>query len=190
MTPVVGRGLRLPDLFGRIVALSLKGEDVSDKKQRRSWTPDEKAEIVLAGGRTDRSVRDVCRKYETTEAPNYQWHIRQLARTHCSAQTRSAKPASSCAIPARRSSSSSGRWVARTTSWRSRGTLAGLDVSIRVSRARAVIAHERRQPVVAALAGREPTSFSSLCVVSPDDGSPGSSGSRDPIRGASDLRVE
>ena len=41
---------------------------MSEKKQRRSWTPDEKAEIVLAGVRGDRSVRDVCRENEVSEA--------------------------------------------------------------------------------------------------------------------------
>ena len=46
---------------------------MSEKKQRRSWTPDEKAEIVLAGLRGDRSVRDVCREHEISETQYYQW---------------------------------------------------------------------------------------------------------------------
>ena len=44
-----------------MVAQILEERLMSEKKQRRSWTPDEKAEIVLAGLRGDRSVRDVCR---------------------------------------------------------------------------------------------------------------------------------
>jgi len=50
----------------------------SNKKQRRTWTPDEKAEIVLAGLRGDRPVRDVCREHEITEASYYQWRDRLL----------------------------------------------------------------------------------------------------------------
>ncbi|MCB0990113.1 MAG: transposase [Acidimicrobiales bacterium] len=51
---------------------------MSEKKQRRSWTPDEKAEIVLAGLRGDRSVRDVCREHEISETQFCQWRDRLL----------------------------------------------------------------------------------------------------------------
>jgi transposase len=51
---------------------------MSEKKHRRSWTPDEKAEIVLAGLRGDRSVRDVCREHEISKAQYYQWRDRLL----------------------------------------------------------------------------------------------------------------
>ena len=51
---------------------------MSETKQRRSWTPDEKAEIVLAGLRGDHSVRDVCREHEISEAQFYQWRDRLL----------------------------------------------------------------------------------------------------------------
>ena len=63
-----------------MVALTLEGEDMSEskKKQRRTWTPEEKAEIVLAGLRGDRPVRDVCREHEITEASYYQWRDRLL----------------------------------------------------------------------------------------------------------------
>ena len=46
---------------------------MSDKRQCRSWTPEEKTKIVLAGLRGDRSVRDVCRKHQISEALYYQW---------------------------------------------------------------------------------------------------------------------
>ena len=49
---------------------------MSEKKQRRSWTPDEKTEIVLAGLRGDRSVRDVCREHVISETQYYQWRDR------------------------------------------------------------------------------------------------------------------
>ena len=51
---------------------------MSEKKQRRSWTPDEKTEIVLAGLRGDRSVRDVCREHVISETQYYQWRDRLL----------------------------------------------------------------------------------------------------------------
>jgi transposase-like protein len=61
-----------------MVALILEERLMSEKKQRRSWTPDEKSEIVLAGLRGDRSVRDVCREYEIAETLFYQWRDRLL----------------------------------------------------------------------------------------------------------------
>ena len=61
-----------------MVAQILEERLMSEKKQRRSWTPDEKAEIVLAGLRGDRSVRDVCREHEISETLFYQWRDRLL----------------------------------------------------------------------------------------------------------------
>ncbi len=40
---------------------------MSEKRDRRKWLPERKAEIVLAGLRGDRSVRDVCREHEIAE---------------------------------------------------------------------------------------------------------------------------
>ena len=51
---------------------------MSEKKQRRSWTPDEKTEIVLAGLRGDRPVTEVCRAYEISETLYSQWRDRLL----------------------------------------------------------------------------------------------------------------
>lgn len=51
---------------------------MSEKRQRRSWTPEEKTEIVLAGLRGDRSVRDVCREQGISETLYYQWRDRLL----------------------------------------------------------------------------------------------------------------
>ena len=48
------------------------------KKKYRSFTPDQKAEIVLAGLRGDRTVRDVCREHEIAETLYYQWRDRLL----------------------------------------------------------------------------------------------------------------
>lgn len=51
---------------------------MSEKRPRRSWTPEQKAEIVLAGLRGDRSVRDVCREHEIAETLYYQWRDRLI----------------------------------------------------------------------------------------------------------------
>jgi transposase-like protein len=51
---------------------------VSERKYRQ-FTPEQKTEIVLAGLRGDRSVRDVCRAYEISDALYYDWRERLLA---------------------------------------------------------------------------------------------------------------
>jgi len=51
---------------------------VSEKRKYRQFTPDQKAEIVLAGLRGSRSVREVCREHEVSEALYYQWRDRLL----------------------------------------------------------------------------------------------------------------
>jgi transposase-like protein len=40
---------------------------LSEQRTYRQFTPKQKAEIVLAGLRGDRSVRDVCREYQIAE---------------------------------------------------------------------------------------------------------------------------
>jgi transposase-like protein len=51
---------------------------MSEKRKYRQFTAEQKAEIVLAGLRGDRSVRDVCRAYEIAETLYYQWRDRLL----------------------------------------------------------------------------------------------------------------
>jgi transposase len=51
---------------------------MSEKKKYRMFTPEQKTEIVLAGLRGDRTVRDVCREYEIAETLYYQWRDRLL----------------------------------------------------------------------------------------------------------------
>ncbi len=51
---------------------------MSEKRKCRTFTPEEQAEIVLAGLRGDRTVRDVCREYEIPETLFYQWRDRLL----------------------------------------------------------------------------------------------------------------
>lgn len=51
---------------------------MSEKRKYRTFTPEQKAEIVLAGLRGDRTVRDICREYEIAETLYYQWRDRLL----------------------------------------------------------------------------------------------------------------
>src|ERR687885_951236 len=51
---------------------------LSEQHKYRQFTPEQKAEIVLAGLRGDRSVRDVCREYQIAETLYYQWRERLL----------------------------------------------------------------------------------------------------------------
>lgn len=45
----------------------------------RTYTPAQRVEIVMAGMRQDRSIRDVCRTYDVPESTYYRWRQRWLA---------------------------------------------------------------------------------------------------------------
>ena len=52
---------------------------MSEKKRSyRQFSPEQKVEIVLAGIRADRSVRDVCREHDIAETLYYQWRDKLL----------------------------------------------------------------------------------------------------------------
>lgn len=51
---------------------------MSETRKYRTFTPEQKIEIVLAGLRGDRPTRDMCRQYEISEALYYQWRERLL----------------------------------------------------------------------------------------------------------------
>lgn len=51
---------------------------MSEKRKYRTFTPEQKAEIVLAGLRGDRTVREICREHEIAETLYYQWRDRLL----------------------------------------------------------------------------------------------------------------
>jgi transposase-like protein len=46
---------------------------LSERRKYRSWTVKQKLEIVLAGLRGDRSVKEVCREHEISETLYYSW---------------------------------------------------------------------------------------------------------------------
>lgn len=93
---------------------------MSEKRKYRVFTPEQKAEIVLAGLRRDRSVRDVCREYEIAETLDYQWRDRRLEGGNKALVTPWDKPsteAQELAELKKKVASSSGRSGARPTSW-------------------------------------------------------------------------
>jgi transposase-like protein len=55
-----------------------KETGLSEQRKYRSWTAQQKIEIVLAGLRGDRSVKDVCREHEISDTLFYSWRDRLL----------------------------------------------------------------------------------------------------------------
>ncbi len=51
---------------------------MSESRKYRSWSAEQKLEIVMAGMRGDRSVRDVCREHGIAETLYYGWRDRIL----------------------------------------------------------------------------------------------------------------
>ena len=51
---------------------------LSEQSKYRKWTPQQKLEIVLAGLRGDRSVREVCREHTISETLSYGWRDQLL----------------------------------------------------------------------------------------------------------------
>ena len=51
---------------------------MSERRRYRSWTAKQKVEIVLAGMRGDRSVKEVCREHEISETLYYSWREKLL----------------------------------------------------------------------------------------------------------------
>jgi transposase-like protein len=51
---------------------------LSETKKYRTWTAQRKIEIVLAGLRGDRSVKEVCRDHEIAETLYYTWREKLL----------------------------------------------------------------------------------------------------------------
>jgi transposase len=51
---------------------------LSEQRKYRSWTAQQKIEIVLAGLRGDRSVKEVCREHAISETLYYGWREKLL----------------------------------------------------------------------------------------------------------------
>ena len=116
---------------------------MSEQRKYRNWTAQQKLEIVLAGLRGDRSVKELCREHEISES------LLLVAREAARGGRRAARGKEERARrrEQRRQdrASWSGRSAARPTSWRSRGKLARLGVSERVARSRELVARGFRR---------------------------------------------
>jgi transposase-like protein len=55
-----------------------KETTLSESKRYRTWTAQQKIEIVLAGLRGDRSIKEVCRDHEIAETLYYGWRDKLL----------------------------------------------------------------------------------------------------------------
>jgi transposase len=51
---------------------------MSEQRKYRIWTAQQKIEIVLAGVRGDRSIKEVCREHEIAETLYYAWRDKLL----------------------------------------------------------------------------------------------------------------
>jgi transposase-like protein len=51
---------------------------LSEKKKYRTWTVQQKLEIVLAGLRGDRSIAELCREHQISENLYYTWRDKLL----------------------------------------------------------------------------------------------------------------
>src|ERR687888_460819 len=51
---------------------------LSEQRKYRSWTAQQKIEIVLAGMRGDRSVKEICREHAISETLYYGWREKLL----------------------------------------------------------------------------------------------------------------
>jgi transposase-like protein len=108
---------------------------MSQTRKYRTFTPEQKIEIVLAGLRGDRPVRDVCRDYEISEALYYQWRERPLEGGKAALATpRDKKPPGAAELAQLKRKRR--RWIARPTNSTSRGSISGLGVNERVAATR------------------------------------------------------
>ena len=51
---------------------------MSEQRKYRRWTAQQKIEIVLAGMRGDRTMKEVCREHEISETLYYSWRDKLL----------------------------------------------------------------------------------------------------------------
>ncbi len=96
---------------------------MSEKKTYRTWTVQQKLQIVLAGLRGDRSVAEVCREHQISENLFYTWREKLLEGG--SERLSGKEERTELASCASAFGSWSGRLVARPTSWRSWETGSG-----------------------------------------------------------------
>ena len=125
---------------------------MTETRKYRQFSPDQKAEIVLAGLRGDRAVRDVCREYEIAETLYYQWRERLLEGGKAALANPREKTAEHTEIAElKRKVGQLERALGRKTyELEVAGeALRGLGVSVRVARSRALVGRGYRPTTVA-----------------------------------------
>jgi transposase-like protein len=60
------------------MAAQPKGDGLSEQRKYRTFSAQQKLEIVLAGLRGDVSVKELCRRHEIAETLYYQWREKLL----------------------------------------------------------------------------------------------------------------
>src|SRR3954463_13007959 len=115
-----------------MAALTSEGGARGRVPQIRKFSAEQKTEQVLASLRGPKTIAQLCREHDISESLLRKWREQFLAP---GAERSAAKPngqrQTNCAA---RSAGSNGRWDARRRRTRSRRTLAGLGVSVRVTR--------------------------------------------------------
>jgi len=69
-----------------MAARPIRRTRLSEQRKYGSWTAEQKIEIVLAGLRGDRSVKEVCREHEISDTLFYSWRarrFREIGRASC-----------------------------------------------------------------------------------------------------------
>lgn len=120
---------------------------MAEQRKYRKFTASQKLEIVLAGLRGDRSVRDVCREHEIAETLYYAWRDKILEGGKAALAGKDERQGEREIRSA--SASWSAPWVARPMSSRWRGKHCGVGVRERVARSRQLVAAGRKVAVVA-----------------------------------------
>ena len=125
---------------------------LSEQRKYRSWTAQQKIEIVLAGLRGDRTVKEVCREHAISETLYYGWRDQLL---EAGRERFAGKEERQGERELRRIGRRAGAG-ARTQDLRvgDRGkTVAGVGVTQRVARSRELVAEGHAPSVVARVAG-------------------------------------
>ena len=91
---------------------------LSEQRKYRGWRAPQKIEIVVAGLRGDRSVKEVCREHAISETLYYRWREKLLEGGR-EALAGEEERAGERELRLARSPSWSGRSGARPASWRS-----------------------------------------------------------------------
>jgi transposase-like protein len=115
-----------------------KETGLSEQRKYRSWTAQQKIEMVLAGLRGDRTVKDVCREHEISDTLFYSWRDKLLEGGR---EALAGKEERSGERELRRKICELERALGRKTyELEIAGSIARLGVSVRVARSRELVA--------------------------------------------------